>query len=216
VKSKQMKTPHPQTSLIIGAGSGMGRATALLLAARGMEIFCADLNLDSAGETAQAVALAGGRAEAFHVDISRSESVNALFDELRRKARSLGLLVNTAAILGPTAFVEDITDDIWRRIMSVNLDGAFYCCREAVRWMKETGGGRILLFSSVASLTPTPGAAAYSAAKGAVNMFARTLAAEVAKHNIRVNVIAPGYIRTPMLEGLPEGFDEYVSAKLTK
>jgi len=208
-----MKTPPLQTSLIIGAGSGMGRASAAALAARGTEVFCADLNLNSATQTVRSVADAGGRADAFHVDISRSESVTALFEGLRRKTRSLDLLVNTAAVLGPTAAVEDITDDVWRSIMSINLDGTFYCCREAVRWMKETGGGRILLFSSVASLTPTPGAIAYSAAKGAVNMLAKSLAVEVAKHNIRVNVIAPGYIRTPMLEGLPDGFDEYVIKK---
>ncbi len=208
-----MKTPQSQTSLIIGAGSGMGQATALALAERGVEVFCADLNQSSAARTARSVAEAGARAESFQVDISHSESVIALFEGLRKRARRLDLVVNTAAILGPTAFVEDITDDVWRSIMAINLDGTFYCCREAVRWMKETGGGRILLFSSVASLTPAPGAVAYSAAKGAVNMLARSLAAEVAKHNIRVNVIAPGYIKTPMLDGLPEGFDEYVLKK---
>ena len=94
--------------------------------------------------------------------------------------------------------------------MAVNLDGAFFCCREAVRWMKDTSGGRIVLFSSVASMTPTPGAIPYSAAKGGVNMLAKSLASEAAKHNIRVNVVAPGYIRTPMLDELPQGFEDYI------
>ncbi len=103
-----------------------------------------------------------------------------------------------------------MTDEDWRQMIAINLDGVFYCCREAVRWMKNHRSGRIILFSSVASLTPTPGALHYSAAKGAVNMLGRTLAQEVAKYNIRVNVIAPGYIQTPMLNGLPDGFSDYI------
>jgi NAD(P)-dependent dehydrogenase (short-subunit alcohol dehydrogenase family) len=125
----------------------------------------------------------------------------------------LDLLVNTAAILGRTVSMEDMDDAEWHRMMAVNLHGTFYCCREAVRWMKVHQGGRILLFSSVASLTPTPGALHYSASKGGVNMLGKTLAREVAKYNIRVNIIAPGYIRTPMLEGLPGGFSDYVLKK---
>ena len=89
----------------------------------------------------------------------------------------------------------------------------FYACREGVRWMKEHETGRIILFSSVASLTPTPGALHYSASKGAVNMMGRTLAKEVSRYNIRVNVVAPGYIETPMLDGLPEGFSDYIIKK---
>lgn len=79
--------------------------------------------------------------------------------------------------------------------------------------MKEHRTGRIILFSSVAALTPTPGSLHYSAAKGGVNMLGKTLALEAAKHNIRVNLIAPGYIETPMLSGLPEGFETYVLKK---
>ena len=80
--------------------------------------------------------------------------------------------------------------------------------------MDEGNRGRpIVLFSSVASLTPTPGAIGYSAAKGAVNMLAKSLAAEAARHNIRVNVIAPGYVNTPMLDGLPDGFREHIVKK---
>jgi NAD(P)-dependent dehydrogenase (short-subunit alcohol dehydrogenase family) len=79
--------------------------------------------------------------------------------------------------------------------------------------MKAAGGGRIVLFSSVAALQPTPGAIGYSAAKGGVNLLARSLALETGRHNIRVNVIAPGYIETPMLQGLPERFRERIIRK---
>ncbi len=144
------------------------------------------------------------------MDVADGDSVLALFQGLRSRTPALDMVVHTAAILGETVMVADMTDDQWRRMMAVNLDGAFFCCREAVAWMKDTGGGRIVLFSSVAALQATPGAAHYAAAKGGVTMLAKSLAVEAARHNIRVNVIAPGYVDTPMLAGLPDGFEEYI------
>jgi 3-oxoacyl-[acyl-carrier protein] reductase len=205
-----MKTKKIETALIVGGGSGMGRAVAEILGRAGIRILVADLNLAEANQTARALREAKGEAESFSVDVSSGPSVSALFEKLRQTAGRLDLLVHTAAILGRTVPVEDLPDEEWRRMMAVNLDGVFYCCREAVRWMKLHQTGRIILFSSVASLTPTPGALHYSAAKGGINMLAKTLAQEVAKYNIRVNVIAPGYIATPMLGGLPEGFSDYI------
>ena len=206
-----VKTRPAKTALITGGGSGMGRAVALRLCRLGVRVFVADLNLTAAEETVQ---LADDlQARAYAVDVSQSNSVIALFNDLKQQIERLDLVVHTAAVLGQTVFVEDLDDEAWRRMMSVNLDGAFYCCREAVRWMKIHQTGRIILFSSVASLTPTPGALHYSAAKAGVNTLGKTLAKEVAKHNIRVNVVAPGYIRTPMLEGLPQSFEDYILKK---
>lgn len=208
-----MRTGAVENALIIGGGSGMGRGSALALARLGVRVFAADLDLEAADQTARLIAESGGQALALAVDVSSPGSVAALFDQVRARTSALDLLVHTAAILGRTAFIDEVTDEEWRRMTAINLDGPFYCCREAVRWMKQTGGGRIILFSSVAALTPTPGAVPYSAAKGGVNMLAKSLAAEAARHNIRVNVIAPGYIETPMLAGLPEGFDRYILKK---
>jgi len=205
-----MKTKKVETALIVGGGSGMGRAAALELARQEIRVFAADLDLKGAEETAGLVPAVSSRGEAFQVDVSQRESVSSLFRKLQQRAERLDLLVHTAAILGRTVFIEDMTDDEWRQMMAINLDGVFYCCREAVRWMKPHNSGRIILFSSVASLTPTPGALHYSAAKGGINMLAKTLAQEVSKYNIRVNVIAPGYIETSMLKGLPEGFSDYI------
>ncbi len=206
-----MKAPAVETALVTGGGSGMGRAAVVALAVRGIRVMVADIDPVAAQETAGLVR--DGRIEAFEVDVARAESVAGLFERLRERLDSLELLVHTAAVMGETAFLDEIAERDWQRMMAVNLDGTFFCCREAVRWMKETGGGRIVLFSSVASLTPTPGAVAYSASKGGVNMLAKSLAQEVARHNIRVNVIAPGYIDTPMLNGLPEGFGDYIVKK---
>ncbi|MBU2551627.1 MAG: SDR family oxidoreductase [Proteobacteria bacterium] len=208
-----MLTSDVQTAAVIGAGSGMGRASARALGGRGIRVLAADLDRDAAEETARLINWAGGRAEGLAVDVASSESVEDLFSVMRERSPRLDLLVQTAAILGPTASLEEIDDETWRRMMAVNLDGTFFCARAAVRWMKDCGGGRIVLFSSVASLTPTPGAIAYSAAKGGVNMLARSLAVEAAPHNIRVNVVAPGYVDTPMLGGLPGGFEGYIVKK---
>ncbi len=208
-----MNTAPTQTALVTGGGSGMGRAAAQALCRAGIRVVVADVNLKAAEETVAGLQAPVGRADSAFVDVSRSDSVTALFEGLQRRFERLDLLVHTAAVLGQTRFIEDISDEEWRQMMAVNLEGTFTCCRAAVRWMKTHRTGRIILFSSVAALTPTPGALPYSASKGAVNMFGRTLAKEVARHNIRVNVIAPGYIRTPMLEGLPNGFPEHILQK---
>ncbi len=208
-----MQTGPMEKILITGGASGMGRAAALRLAKDGAWVMLADLDLEAARQATGEIQGLGGRAQALAVDVADPDSVRALFEQVQQKAGGLDMLVHTAAILGDTAFIEDISDQQWRRMMAVTLDGAFFCAREAVRLMSAGGGGRILLFSSVASLTPSPGALAYSAAKGGVNLLARTLAVEAAKHDIRVNVVAPGYVETPMLAGLPPGFEEYIIKK---
>jgi NAD(P)-dependent dehydrogenase (short-subunit alcohol dehydrogenase family) len=208
-----MKTMKTQTVLITGGGSGMGRASAQALSKLGIHVFIGDINLAAAEETAELVKKAGGKADGFSVDISQSKSVIELFSQIRKKAERLDMLVHTAAIAGNIAFLEDMTDVDWQKMLDINLTGTFFCAREAVRAMKDNKTGRIVLFSSVASLTPTPGAIHYSAAKGAINMFGKTLALEAVKYNIRVNVSAPGYINTPMLQYLPAGFQEQIIKK---
>jgi NAD(P)-dependent dehydrogenase (short-subunit alcohol dehydrogenase family) len=208
-----MKTMKTQTALITGGGSGMGRAAALALAKLGIHVFIGDINLAAAEETADLVRKEGGKADGFSVDISTSKSVVELFGKIQQKAPRLDMLVHTAAIVGNIFFLEDLSDEEWQKMLDINLTGTFFCAREAVRWMKENKSGRIVLFSSVASLIPTPGSIHYSAAKGAVNMFGKTLALEAAKHNIRVNVIAPGYITTPMMKSMPTGFTDHIVKK---
>lgn len=191
----------------------MGRAAAEALAKLDIYVFVADVNAAAAEETVQLVRANGGRADAFTVDIASAKSVAELFAGLRQKSPRLDMLVHTAAISGEIVSLEEMSDEEWQKMMDINLNGVFYCARAAVRWMKENKTGRIVLFSSVASLIPTPGAIHYSAAKGAVNMFGKTLALEAVKYNIRVNVIAPGYISTPMLQYLPAGFQEHIIKK---
>lgn len=209
-----MRTGECRSALITGGASGMGEAIAEKLSESDILVFVADINILEARAVAAAINQKGGRAEPFQVDVSESRQVERLFQQLRGQIERLDLLVNTAAILDPTIFIEETTDEQWRRMMSINLDGTFYCCREAVRWMKEQMTGRIINFSSIAGLTPTPGALHYSVSKGAVIQLTRTLAKEVARYNIRVNAIAPGYIETTMLDKMEEGFKERI-LKLT-
>ena len=202
-----------KNALIIGGGSGMGRAASEALLQQGYFVHVADLASDACRQWAASLGPDEERVRVFRVDIASSESVANLFSELQATCNNLDLMVHAAAILGNTAFIEDLDDNEWHQMMRVNLDGVFFCCREAVRWMKTCRAGRIILFSSVASLTPTPGALHYSTAKGGVNMLGKTLAKEVAKYNIQVNIIAPGYIETPMLEEMPDGFLDHIIKK---
>ncbi|MEW5826910.1 MAG: SDR family NAD(P)-dependent oxidoreductase [Candidatus Bipolaricaulota bacterium] len=189
-----------RTALVTGGASGIGRAVVEALAARGISVFVGDVSWG--GPTPPAT-------DGYRLDVSDSSDVKRVFAALRERLENLDLVVNAAAVMGETAFVEDLTDREWKRVMSVNLDGTFFCCREAVRWMKETGqGGRIVNFSSVAGLMPTPGALHYSASKGGVIQLTKTLARETARYDVRVNAIAPGYIETPMLQRLDASFKE--------
>jgi len=202
-----------KNALIVGGGSGMGRAAAETLHNEGYRIHVADRSIASCHEWIEKIGIDNGRAAAYHVDVSSSSSVEALFASIKKHCERLDLFIHAAAILGETAFIEDLSDGEWRRMMNVNLDGVFYCCRESVKWMKTHRTGRVILFSSVAAMTPTPGAIHYSTAKGGVNMLGKTLAKEVARHNIQVNIIAPGYIETPMLKGMPDGFVDHILKK---
>jgi len=205
-----MQTRETKTALITGGASGIGKAIAQRLSQSEISVYISDINISQANAVAEAITQRGGKGKAFHVDISNSTMVEDLFRQLRQEAERLDLLVNAAAILDQTIFIEEMTDEQWRRMITVNLDGTFYCCREAVRWMKGHHSGRIINFSSVAGLTPTPGALHYSVAKGAIIQLTRTLAKEVARYNIRVNAIAPGYIQTPMLDKIETDFKEFI------
>jgi len=205
-----MHTEKCRTVLIIGGGSGMGRAAAVELGRRGLDVFIADLDQAQAERVAAEISAAGGAASGFQLDVSQSPAVEKLFAQLRECTDRLDVVVNAAGILDPTVFIEDMTDAQWRRMIAVNLDGTFYSCRAAVRWMKEHRTGRIINFSSVAGLIPTPGALHYSASKGGVIQLTKTLAREVARYNIRANVIAPGYVTTPMLAKIDPEFKERI------
>ena len=191
-------------AVVTGAGSGIGRAIALKLAAQGARIVIAELDERSGEETALLIKSAGGEATTVVTDVARSESVAALFAKLDATGLAPDILVNNAGNASAPTPVHEVTDEAWNSKLSVHLNGTFFCTREALRRMLSRGTGAIINLGSVAGILGLPGAAAYTAAKGAIIAFTKGVAREVAATGIRVNCVAPGWIETPILDNLPD------------
>jgi NAD(P)-dependent dehydrogenase (short-subunit alcohol dehydrogenase family) len=186
-------------ALITGGGSGIGRATALLLAKEGATAVVADIDLNAAARVADEITGAGGRAEAVELDVSDETAWQAVMNTIVGKHERLDVLVNNAGI-SISKPVADASLADWRKVLAVNLDGVFLGTRHAIAAMKA--GGSIVNVASVSGIKPSPGAAAYCASKAAVRMFSKTVAIECAdaRTGVRVNVVTPAGVKTPMWE----------------
>ena len=192
-----------RVGLITGAGSGIGRATARILAERGGAVVVADINGVAAEETAALVRAAGGRAEACGCDVTRAEDVDAAVTRARRVFGRLDVVVNCAGILR-VAPLEDTSEKEWEEVLAVNLTGAFLLTRASLRALREQGGGAIVHIASRAAIRAKEGHGAYSASKAGILQLTQMAAVEGARHGIRVNCVCPGFIDTPMTRG---GYD---------
>ncbi len=183
-----------RTALITGAASGIGRATAVLLAGAGAHVHCADRDAQGLAETAALVAKAGGAATVHALDVTDRNA-------LRAAVCAAGPLDIAAAIAGVmhTSSVLETADDDLDRVLDINFKGVLRTCQEAARSMIAAGRpGSIVTMASGAVDAAQPGLLCYSAAKAAVVQLTKTLATEAGPHGIRVNAVAPGWIRTPM------------------
>lgn len=187
--------------VVTGAAMGIGAATAVRLAQEGGTVILVDLDEAGAGQVAAKISANGGRAEAVACNVGQEEDVRNLFAGVDKKFGRLDVLVNNAGISGPTGRIDDISLDGWNKLMAVNLTGVFLCTREALPIMRRQQGGSIINLSSIYGLIGSPDAAPYHASKGAVRLFTKATALQVAKDHIRVNSVHPGFIRTPMVEG---------------
>jgi NAD(P)-dependent dehydrogenase (short-subunit alcohol dehydrogenase family) len=187
-----------KVALVTGGGRGIGRAVALALAGAGAAV--AITGRDSArleDARAQIEALGVG-ALALGFDVTDSAAVNLGFQQARAALGPIDILVNNAGVTASVKFAE-MDDATWDQIMRVNATGPFYCCRAAVPDMIERGWGRIINVASYAALSGIPYSSAYSASKHALLGLTRSLALELARHNITANAICPGWVETDMV-----------------
>ena len=185
--------------IITGAATGIGRAIATKFVKEGARVAIDYVgNADDANELVAALALIGGDAIAVAADVSDGGQVATLFDETVKRFGRIDVLVNNAGIEKRIPFV-DTPEHEWSKVLAVNLTGPFLCCQHAAkRMIAQGGGGRIINISSVHEDLPMPTNAPYCASKGGLRMLMRTIAVELAPHDILVNNVAPGAIDTPM------------------
>ncbi|MFI5215248.1 MAG: SDR family NAD(P)-dependent oxidoreductase [Candidatus Limnocylindria bacterium] len=231
-----------RTAFVTGAGSGLGREIALAFAREGARVMATDVNAESAAETAAACAAATAGAESCRCDVSDSRSVTQAFARLDEALGALDVLVNNAGIIHTDpAYVEHVThtqtaqvlevmtqgrvsthwgaierlsDEMFDRMLRVHLYGTFYCTREALPRMRESGrGGRIINMGSIMGTASLAGAPDYCAAKGAILAFTRATAREAASYGVLVNAIAPGFIETPLLAPISADSKRLIAAQ---
>lgn len=187
-------------AVVTGAARGIGRSAAALLADAGANVVVADIDGDQAKQTAEEIATATGRkALAHRVDVSKRDEVDGLVALAVEEFGRLDVMVNNAGIITDTPVLE-LTEEEVDRVHAVNFKGVLFGCQAAARVMVEQRSGSIINVASGAIDVPAPTVAAYATAKAAVAQLSRTLAAEIGHTGVRVNVVAPGWIDTPMNE----------------
>jgi NAD(P)-dependent dehydrogenase (short-subunit alcohol dehydrogenase family) len=197
---------------VTGAGSGIGRAMALLFAREGARILAADINGGAAEETASQITAAGGACTSLAVDVVQPEQVQHMIERAVSLYGRIDVLCNNAGI-GSTTDVVACEPDEWDRVMTVNVKSVFLGCKYAVPHMITQGGGVIINTASVAGMVGIVKRAAYCASKGAVIALTRQVAIEYVEQNIRVNCLCPGTVDSPWVERLLAQADDRVAAR---
>ena len=190
-----------KVALITGAGSGFGRATAMLFAKEGAKVIVSDINAQTGNETVDLVKKQGQEAFFVQADVSKVSDAGKMIKFATDKHGRLDILYNNAGMPMAGTPVENVPEELWDRILSVNLKSIFLAAKIAIPIMKKQGGGVILNTASISGVRPRPGLCAYTASKAAAITLTKALAIEVAAFKIRVNSISPVAAETPMLVG---------------
>ena len=190
-----------KTAIITGAGSGIGRAIALIFAKEGAKVLAADWAEKGGQETADMIKQAGGEAVFIKTDVSKAQDIETMVRACLENFRRVDILVNNAGILKGAPLHETSEDD-WDAVLDVNLKGVFLASKKVILEMLKQGQGKIVNVASVAGLVGFENAGAYCASKGGIIALSREMALEYAKNKINVNCIAPGVIKTAMTKDM--------------
>ncbi len=190
-----------KTALVTGGGGSIGRASALLFAAQGAAVAVVDIDEAAARKTADIIENRGGKALALAADVSAADQIGAAVDRAAQVLGGLDVVYNNAGVES-TGSVADASESDWDRCFNVNVKGTFLTSRAAIPHLRESGAGAIVNQASVAALVGVAGMAAYGAAKGALVSLTRSMAIDLAPFGIRVNVLCPGTVHTPLIEPL--------------
>ena len=208
---------HGKTALVTGGGSGIGRAASLVYAREGARVVVADVNVEGGEETVQQIKEAGGDAILVHADVAKPEDTQAMVDKAVEAFGSLDCAFNNAGISGRERWLTaEYPEEEWDRVTSINLKGVWLCMKAEIPQMLKQGGGAIVNTASVAGLVGIRGTAAYIAAKHGVTGLTKAAALEYAAQGIRVNSVCPGYIHTPLVQGIfdtVEGYEDQVKSR---
>ncbi|MGW8428105.1 SDR family NAD(P)-dependent oxidoreductase [Peribacillus simplex] len=205
---------NQRVAFITGAGSGIGREIAKTLASRNMKIVVADININNAEETVSLIENSGNEAAAVYCDVTDLESVKTAVEESVSIYKKIDVLINNAGWDKVEPFLKS-EPSTWKRIIDINLLGQVHTCKEILPIMIENGYGKVVNVASDAARVGSSGEAVYSAAKGGVIAFTKTLAREMARHKINVNCIAPGPADTPLFQEIGS-YNEGIAGALEK
>jgi len=192
-----------QVAIVTGAAQGIGRAIALRLAEEGARVAIADIQETAAAGTAGEIKAAGGQAYAVRLDVTSLDSAMMAVENAERELGPIGILVNNAGWDKLEPFVES-TPETWDRVIAINFRGVLNCCKAVIPKMQARGGGKIVSIASDAGRVGSSGEAVYSGCKAAIIAFSKTIARELARNKINVNVVCPGPTETALLRGVME------------
>ena len=193
-----------KSAVVTGAGSGIGRASAISFAKEGAKVMVSDIDIKGGAETVSLIQAFGGVAQFFQCDVSKSNQVEELMNEVIEAFGRLDFAVNNAGISMRPGLTADIDEDEWDRVISINLKSVWLCMKYEIPKMLNQGGGAIINMSSLAGIRGRGNTVAYSASKHGIIGITKTAALEYAKKCIRINAICPGLTESGMTSGLSQ------------